>query len=41
MGSASDVADRGQNTLASVGDTVSDAPSMVAERTKGSPLPPV
>lgn len=38
MGTSSDAADKGQQAAAAVGDTVSEAPSMVVERAKGSPL---
>ncbi len=38
MGSASDASERGQDALSSIGDTVSEAPSMVARRAQGSPI---
>lgn len=38
MGTAADAADQTQHATATVGDTVSEAPSMVAERAKGSPV---
>ncbi|TKV61022.1 DUF3618 domain-containing protein [Nakamurella flava] len=38
MGSASDVADRGQHALSGVQDNVAEAPSAIKRRTRGNPV---